>query len=185
MVVAIVTFVVLLLISLAFTAHTVQKYKQGVVFRLGCLVGERSPGLVTMPIESHGIITRDNLSVDVSAVSCYRVLDTAKSAAIENIEEPLNEIARTTLRQVIGQHTLDDVLAETSKINVDIQQMLDLQIADWGVLPRFKESSQHCLVGQSVGDHREPRRGSSIQVSFAVGCSARRRQLRDRLSYGG
>ena len=134
MVVAIVTFVVLLLISLAFTAHTVQKYKQGVVFRLGCLVGERSPGLVTMPIESHGIITRDNLSVDVSAVSCYRVPDTAKSAAIENIEEPLNEIARTTLRQVIGQHTLDDVLAETSKINVDIQQMLDLQIADWGVL---------------------------------------------------
>lgn len=134
MVVAIVTFVVLLLISLAFTAHTVQKYKQGVVFRLDCLVGERSPGLVTMPIESHGIITRDNLSVDVSAVSCYRVLDTAKSAAIENIEEPLNEIARTTLRQVIGQHTLDDVLAETSKINVDIQQMLDLQIAHWGVL---------------------------------------------------
>ena len=57
--------------------------------------------------------------------------------------------------------------------------------SDRGSLPRFKESSQHCLVGQSVGDHREPRRGSSIQVSFAVGCSARRRQLRDRLSYGG
>jgi regulator of protease activity HflC (stomatin/prohibitin superfamily) len=130
----IVAFVVLLLISLGFTVYTVQKYKQGVVFRLGHLVGERSPGLVTMPIQSQGIITRDNFSVDVSAVSYYRVVDTTKSAELENIEKPLNEIARTTLRQVVGQHTLDDMLADTSKIDVDIQQMLELQIAGLGVL---------------------------------------------------
>jgi len=71
MLAVIVAFVALLLISLAFTAHTVQKYKQGVVFRLGRFVGERSPGLVMVPIQSQGLITRDNLSVDVSAVSYY------------------------------------------------------------------------------------------------------------------
>lgn len=131
----IVVFVAILLISLTFTAHTVQNYKQGVVFRLGHLIGQRSPGLVMMPIRSQGLVTRDNLSVDVSAVSYYQVVDATKPVvAVENIKEPLKEIAETTLRQVVGQHTLDDMLAETSKINADIQRMLDLQIADWGVL---------------------------------------------------
>jgi regulator of protease activity HflC (stomatin/prohibitin superfamily) len=135
MVAVIVAFVALLLISLAFTAHTVQKYKQGVVFRLGRFVGERSPGLVMMPIRSQGLITRDNLSVDVSAVSYYRIVDAAKSViALESIKERLSQIAQTTLRQVVGQHTLDDMLAETSKVNVDIKQVLQPQIADWGVL---------------------------------------------------
>jgi regulator of protease activity HflC (stomatin/prohibitin superfamily) len=75
------------------------------------------------------------LSVDVSAVSYYRVLEAAKSVIpVENIKERLNEITQTTLRQVVGQHTLDDMLAEASKINVDIKQILEPQIADWGVL---------------------------------------------------
>jgi len=135
MVLAIAAIVVLLLISLAFTAHTVQRYKQGVVFRLGRFVGETSPGLVMMPIQSHDLITRDNLSVDVSAVSYYRVVEAAKPVtAIENVKEQLSQIAQTTLREVVGQHTFDEMLAETSKINVDIKQMLDLQTADWGVL---------------------------------------------------
>jgi regulator of protease activity HflC (stomatin/prohibitin superfamily) len=135
MVLAIVAIVVLLLISLAFTAHTVQKYKQGVVFRLGHFVGETTPGLVTMPIQSHGLITRDNLSVDVSAVSYYRVVDAAKPVTtVENTKERLSQIAQTILREVVGQHTFDDMLAETNEINVDIKQMLDLQTADWGVL---------------------------------------------------
>jgi regulator of protease activity HflC (stomatin/prohibitin superfamily) len=131
MVAVIVAVVALLLISLAFTAHTVQ----GVVFRLGRFVGERSPGLVMMPIQSQGLITRDNLSVDVSAVSYYRVVDAAKSViALESIKERLSQIAPTTLRQVVGQHTLDDMLGETSKVNVDIKQVLEPQIADCGVL---------------------------------------------------
>ena len=95
-------------------------------------------------------------------------------------------------RRVVGWSIADHLRAE---IVVDALQMAiwrrnereagTVMHTDHGSQPRFKESSQHCLVGQSVGDHREPRRGSSIQVSFAVGCSARRRQLRDRLSYGG
>jgi regulator of protease activity HflC (stomatin/prohibitin superfamily) len=75
----IVAFVVLLLISLAFTAHTVQSYKQGVVFRLGHFFGQRDPGLVMMPIHLQDVVTRDNLSVNVSIVSYYRVVDTTKS----------------------------------------------------------------------------------------------------------
>ena len=135
MVAVAVAFIALLLISLAFTAHTVKKYKRGVVFRLGRFVGERSPGLVMMPIQSQGLITRDNLSVDVSAVSYYRVVDAAKSViALESIKERLSQIAPTTLRQVVGQHTLDDMLGETSKVNVDIKQVLEPQIADCGVL---------------------------------------------------
>jgi regulator of protease activity HflC (stomatin/prohibitin superfamily) len=135
----------------------VQQYEKGVVFRFGRVVGEKNPGLViimpfvnvlrkvsfrvvTMPIQSQGIITRDNVSVDVSAVSYYRVVDATKSViAIENVKEAINQIAQTTLRKVVGQHTLDEMLAETDKINIDIKEILDLQTADWGVLVTLVE----------------------------------------------
>ena len=174
MLAVIVAFVALLLISLAFTAHTVQKYKQGVVFRLGRFVGERSPGLVMVPIQSQGLITRDNLSVDVSAVSYYRVVEAAKSVIrVENIKERLNEITQTTLRQVVGQHTFDDMVAETSKINVDIKQMLEPQTADWGVLvtlvglkdirlPDTMSERRHAKPKQSA----RSRQGSSVTSAW-------------------
>ena len=151
-VVAIVVVVVVALIVFASAFHIVQQYEKGVVFRFGRVTGEKGPGLVaivpfvnvlrkvsfrivTMPIQSQGIITRDNVSVDVSAVSYYRVVDATKSViAIENIEAAINQIAQTTLRKVVGQHTLDEMLAETDKINVDVKEILDLQTADWGVL---------------------------------------------------
>jgi regulator of protease activity HflC (stomatin/prohibitin superfamily) len=120
-------------------------------------MGEKEPGLVvimpfvnvlrkvsfrivTMPIQSQGIITRDNVSVDVSAVSYYRVVDATKSViAIENVEAAIDQIAQTTLRKVVGQHTLDEMLAETDRINVDIKEILDVQTADWGVLVTLVE----------------------------------------------
>jgi SPFH domain / Band 7 family len=96
--------------------------------------------IVTRPIQSQGIITRDNVSVDVSAVAYYRVVDATKSVvAIENIEVAIDQIAQTTLRKVVGQHTLDEMLAETDRINVDIKEILDLQTADWGVLVTLVE----------------------------------------------
>src|ERR1700691_5387465 len=157
LIVGIVVVVVLALVLLALTLHIVQQYEKGVVFRFGRVIGEKEPGLavivpfvnvlrkvsfriVTMPIQSQGIITRDNVSVDVSAVSYYRVVDATKSVvAIENIEEAINQIAQTTLRKVVGQHTLDEMLAETDRINVDIKEILDLQTADWGVLVTLVE----------------------------------------------
>ena len=90
--------------------------------------------IVTMPIQSQGIITRDNVSVDVSAVAYYRVVDAVKSVvAIENVRDAIDQIAQTTLRKVVGQHTLDQTLSETDKINLDIRKILDVTTVEWGV----------------------------------------------------
>ena len=142
---------VLIIVVLALAVRIVRQYEQGVVFRLGRLRGSRDPGLrliipfidvmhkvslriVTLPIQSQGIITRDNVSVDVSAVAYYRVIDAVKSVlAIENVRAAINQIAQTTLRKVLGQHTLDQTLAETDTINLDIRKILDATTADRGV----------------------------------------------------
>jgi regulator of protease activity HflC (stomatin/prohibitin superfamily) len=131
--------------------RVVKQYERGVLFRLGRLQGVREPGLrliiplvdvlhrvslrvVTMPIQSQGIITRDNVSVDVSAVAYYRVVDAVKSVvAIENIRAAIDQIAQTTLRKVVGQHTLDETLSETDRINGDIREILDVTTVEWGV----------------------------------------------------
>ncbi|MCT9092377.1 slipin family protein [Streptomyces sp. ASQP_92] len=141
----------LLLLGLALTLKIVKQYEQGVLFRLGRLAGTRGPGLrtiipfvdvlhrvslriVTMPIQSQGIITRDNVSVDVSAVAYFRVVDAVKSViAIENVHAAINQIAQTTLRKVVGQHTLDETLSETDRINLGIREILDVATAEWGV----------------------------------------------------
>jgi regulator of protease activity HflC (stomatin/prohibitin superfamily) len=141
--------VVVLLLGLS--VRIVKQYEQGVLFRLGRVRGVRMPGLrliipivdilrrvslriVTLPIQSQGIITRDNVSVDVSAVAYFRVVDAVKSVvAIENVYAAIDQIAQTTLRKVVGQHTLDQTLAETDKINVDIRKILDVTTVEWGV----------------------------------------------------
>ncbi|WP_240677512.1 SPFH domain-containing protein [Actinacidiphila soli] len=137
--------------ALAMAVKVVKQYEQGVLFRFGRLVGARSPGLrfiipvvdvlhrvslriVTMSIHSQGIITRDNVSVDVSAVAYFRVVDAVKSViAIENVHAAINQIAQTTLRKVVGRHTLDETLSETDRINLGIREILDVATAEWGV----------------------------------------------------
>ncbi len=149
-VVVLVVLVVLLLLAMS-AVKIVKQYEQGVLFRLGRVQGTRPPGLrviipvvdvlhrvsmriITMPIQSQGIITRDNVSVDVSAVAYYRVVDAVKSVvAIENVRAAIDQIAQTTLRKVVGQHTLDETLAETDRINLDIREILDVSTLDWGV----------------------------------------------------
>jgi len=151
LIVALVIAAVLIIILLALAVRIVRQYELGVVFRLGRLRGARAPGLrliipfadvmhkvslriVTAPIQSQGIITRDNVSVDVSAVAYYRVVDAVRSVlAIENVRAAIDQIAQTTLRKVVGQHTLDQTLAETDVINLDIRQILDATTAEWGV----------------------------------------------------
>jgi regulator of protease activity HflC (stomatin/prohibitin superfamily) len=148
----VICLLVVALIGLALSLRIVKQYEQGVLFRLGRVIGVRQPGLtfiipfvddlrrvslriVTMPIQSQGIITRDNVSVDVSAVAYYRVVDAVKSVvAIENVADAINQIAQTTLRKVVGQHTLDETLSETDRINVSIREILDVQTAEWGVV---------------------------------------------------
>jgi regulator of protease activity HflC (stomatin/prohibitin superfamily) len=143
--------VVVVVLAMALAARIVKQYEQGVLFRLGRVVGTREPGfhmiipvvdslrrvslrIVTMPIQSQGIITRDNVSVDVSAVAYFRVVDAVKSVvAIENVYSAIDQIAQTTLRKVVGQHTLDQTLSETDKINLDIRAILDVTTVEWGV----------------------------------------------------
>jgi regulator of protease activity HflC (stomatin/prohibitin superfamily) len=147
--------VVLALVALAGLASAVRilkQYERGVLFRLGRVKGEaRGPGLiayvpfvdrvhrvslriVTSPIQSQGIITRDNVSVDVSAVAYYRVADPIRSVvAIENVSSAIDQIAQTTLRAVVGRHTLDETLSETEAINRNIREILDIQTEDWGI----------------------------------------------------
>jgi regulator of protease activity HflC (stomatin/prohibitin superfamily) len=145
------------LLGLSMSFRVVQQYEEGVLFRLGRVVGVKKPGLalivplidvlrrvsmriVTMPIQSQGIITRDNVSVDVSAVAYYRVVDATKSVvAIENVAAAIDQIAQTTLRKVVGQHTLDETLAETDRINLDIREILDVATEEWGVVVTLVE----------------------------------------------
>ena len=96
--------------------------------------------IITMPIQSQGIITRDNVSVDVSAVAYYRVVDPVKAVvAIENVAAAINPIAQTTLRKVVCQHTLDETLSETDRINTDIQKILDVATEECGVVVTLVE----------------------------------------------
>jgi regulator of protease activity HflC (stomatin/prohibitin superfamily) len=140
------------LVGLAASVRILKQYERGVQFRLGGVEdGARGPGLifiiplvdrvrrvslriVTMPIQSQGIITRDNVSVDVSAVAYYRVADAVRSVvAIENVAAAIDQIAQTTLRAVVGRHTLDETLSETETINQNIREILDIQTEEWGV----------------------------------------------------
>src|SRR4051794_30240438 len=87
-----------------------------------------------MPIQSQGIITKDNVSIDVSAVAYYQVDDPVRSVvAIENVEAAIGQIAQTTLRAVVGRHTLDELLSDTDAINQNIREILDVQTEDWGI----------------------------------------------------
>ena len=135
LIILVVPLLIVALIVLSLSIRVVTQYEKGVLFRLGKVVGVKDPGLaviipvidrlmkvslriVTMPIQSQGIITRDNVSVDVSAVAYFRVVDAVKSViAIENVHAAINQIAQTTLRKVVGQHTLDQALSETDTIN--------------------------------------------------------------------
>jgi regulator of protease activity HflC (stomatin/prohibitin superfamily) len=145
------------LLGLLLAIRIVQQYEMGVQFRLGKVIGVRRPGLrlivpiidvlrkvslriVTMPIQAQEIITRDNVSINVSAVAYYKVVDAVKAVvAIENVASAINQIAQTTLRNVVGQHTLDETLSETDKINLKIREILDRATADWGVLVTLVE----------------------------------------------
>src|SRR6202022_6534 len=151
LIVALVVLAFVALIALSLSVKVVTQYERGVLFRLGKVVGVKEPGLaliipvidrlvrvslriVTMPIQSQGIITRDNVSVDVSAVAYFRVVDAVKSVvAIENVRDAIDQIAQTTLRKVVGQHTLDQTLSETDTINLDIRKILEVTTAEWAV----------------------------------------------------
>ncbi|MFE6507426.1 SPFH domain-containing protein [Nocardioides sp. NPDC057767] len=147
----------LLVLALAMSIRVVRQYERGVLFRLGKVIGVREPGLrliipvvdvlrrvslrtVTMPIQSQGIITKDNVSIDVAGVAYFHVVDPVKSVvAIESVSVAIDQIAQTTLRNVVGQHTLDQTLSETDAINANIREILDRTTTEWGIVVTLVE----------------------------------------------
>jgi regulator of protease activity HflC (stomatin/prohibitin superfamily) len=135
----------------------VRQYELGVVFRLGRLLNVREPGMrvmiplvdkmrkvslrtVTMPIPSQQVITRDNVSIGVAAVAYFRRVDAVASIVqIEDVEAAINQIAQTTVRNVVGRSALDQVLSQTESINESIKDTLDVTTKKWGVLVELVE----------------------------------------------
>lgn len=147
-------YILIIIVVLIFLSglRIVTQYQRGVVFRFGKLQDMiREPGLtwiiplidrmtrvslriVTLPVDSQKIITKDNVSIDVAAVAYYLVKDAAKSIiAIENIQSATYQIAQTTVRNVVGQSSLDEVLSQTRKINDAIKAILDKTTEAWGI----------------------------------------------------
>lgn len=147
--IAIATIVILIILGLSI--RIVNQYERGVVFRLGKVIGVRDPGLrliiplvdrmvkpslriVTMPIPAQKIITQDNVTIDVAAVAYFKVTDAYKAVVeIENYDRAVNQIAQTTVRSVVGQFVLDEILSETPKINQKIQEIIDGHSEPWGI----------------------------------------------------
>jgi len=192
--------VVVVLVLAAMSIRIVKQYEKGVLFRLGRVIGVREPGLrfiipvvdvlhrvsfriVTMPIQSQGIITRDNVSIDVAGVAYYRVVDAVKSVvAIENVGVAINQIAQTTLRNVVGQHTLDQTLSETSAINVNIREILDVNTAEWGVVVTLVELKDIQLpesMKRAMARQAEAEREKRAKIIAAEGESAAAAALGD------
>lgn len=144
--------VVLMIIALIFsTFRVLREYERGVIFLLGRFYKVKGPGLIVvipfiqqmvrvdlrtlvLDVPSQDLITRDNVSVNVNAVLYFRVVDPQKAIInVENYMDATGQLAQTTLRSVLGQHELDELLAERERLNDDIQDILDRQSDQWGI----------------------------------------------------
>jgi len=145
--IAVIILILLVLVSL----KTLREYQRGVVFLLGRFDKVKGPGLIiiipviqqmvrvdlrtiVMDVPSQDVISRDNVSVKVNAVVYFRVLDPELAIIqVENYYAAISQLAQTTLRSVLGQHELDEMLAEREKLNADVQAILDEQTNAWGI----------------------------------------------------
>ena len=143
--------VFIVIVLLALSLRVVKEYDRGVIFFLGKVTGVRGPGLIilipifeqmtkvslrtiTMSIPSQKIITKDNVSIDIAAVAYYHILDPQKSVvAIEDVYSAVNQISQTTVRNIVGQFELDQLLQKTGQINVQIKEVIDIHTEPWGI----------------------------------------------------
>ena len=142
---------VLVLLFLSSAVKILNEYERGVIFRLGRVIGAKGPGLillmpvidkmvrvdlrvVAMDVPAQDVITRDNVSIKVSAVLYFRVLDPNRAiVSVENYLYATSQLSQTTLRSTCGQAELDDLLSEREKINAHIQEILDKDTEPWGI----------------------------------------------------
>jgi len=145
------TLLIIIIVLFFLSVRVVTEYDRGVIFRLGKYAGVRGPGLIllipliermtkvtlrtiTMEIPSQKIITKDNVSIDIAAVAYYHVEDPTKSVlAIQNANLAVNQISQTTVRNVVGQFVLDQLLSETANINNKIKDVIDSHTEPWGM----------------------------------------------------
>lgn len=147
-IIVIVAVIVALLLA---SIRVLREYERGVMFTIGRYTGTKGPGLilvipvvqqmvkvdlrtVVMDVPSQDVISKDNISVKVNAVVYFRVVDPERSVIqVEDYYSATSQLAQTTLRSVLGQHELDEMLAEREKLNSDIQNILDEQTDAWGI----------------------------------------------------
>jgi regulator of protease activity HflC (stomatin/prohibitin superfamily) len=187
---AILFLIVFLIILASASIKILREYERGVVFRLGRLIGAKGPGLifiipgvdkllrislrtVALEIPPQDVITRDNISLKVNAVVYFRVIDPNKAVVgIENYLYGTSQLAQTTLRSVIGQSQLDELLSERDKINIQLQDMLDKQTEPWGIKVSLVETKQVDLdteMQRAIARQAEAERERRAKVIHAEG----------------
>ena len=170
--------------------HVLREYERGVVFTLGRFTGIKGPGLiiiipilqqivrvdlrtVVMDVPPQDVISRDNVSVRVSAVVYFRVIDAGKAVIqVEDYYMAVSQFAQTTLRSVLGQHELDEMLAERNKLNADIQKILDEHADAWGIkisMVEIKHIDLNETMVRAIAKQAEAERERRAKVIHADG----------------
>jgi regulator of protease activity HflC (stomatin/prohibitin superfamily) len=197
---ALIVILAVLISVLAASIRILREYERGVIFQLGRFWRVKGPGLiivipviqqmvrvdlrtVVMDVPSQDVISRDNVSVGVNAVLYFRVVDPER--AIINVEDfysAVSQLAQTTLRSVLGQHELDEMLAERDKLNAHIQEILDQQTDGWGVKVANVEI-KHVDIDESmvraIAQQAEAERARRAKVIHADGEMQAAEKLRD------
>ncbi|OGP55931.1 MAG: hypothetical protein A2162_04965 [Deltaproteobacteria bacterium RBG_13_52_11b] len=182
--------IVFVLILAASAIKILKEYERGVIFRLGRLIGAKGPGIifiipgvdkllrislrtVTMDIPPQDVITRDNVSIKVNAVVYFRVMDPNKAVVeVENYLYATSQLAQTTLRSVVGQAELDELLSQREKINITLQDILDKHTEPWGIKVSLVETKQVDLpeeMRRAIARQAEAERERRAKIIHAEG----------------
>ena len=177
-----------------------REYERGVIFRLGRLIGAKGPGLIilipiidkmvrvdlrviTYDVPPQDVITRDNVSVKVNAVLYFQIVDSNKAiVSVANFFEATSQIAQTTLRSVLGQVELDDLLTNREKINAELQRIIDDQTEPWGIkvsVVEVKNVDLPAEMTRAIAKQAEAERERRAKVIHAEGEFQASRKLAD------
>jgi regulator of protease activity HflC (stomatin/prohibitin superfamily) len=182
--------IIFILILAAAAIKILREYERGVIFRLGRLIGAKGPGIIfiipgvdkllrislrllTLDIPPQDVITRDNISIKVNAVVYFRVMDPNKAVVeVENYLYATSQLAQTTLRSVVGQADLDELLSQRDKINLKLQDILDKHTEPWGIKVSLVETKQVDLpenMQRAIAKQAEAEREKRAKIIHAEG----------------
>jgi len=188
------------IILLASAVRILREYERGVIFRLGRLIGSKGPGIillipivdkmvrvslrtVVMDVPEQDVITKDNVSLKVNAVVYFRVINANKAIVeVEHFLDATSQLSQTTLRSVLGQSQLDEILAEREKINLKLQQIIDSQTDPWGIKVSNVEVKHVDLpleMQRAMAKQAEAERERRAKVIHAEGEFQASQKLRD------